>query len=147
MRAYVGATTVQLETRRRIPTFQPMTALESSGMTITDANVGGARGLALSGALDITTATRFAEAVEMAVWGTQGAFVIDLTHVVFLDSTGLHALLRARALLARENRSLALLCPRGAARRVLDLAGALDTFAAFTSPEALEAALVPPQKD
>ena len=28
---------------------------------------------------DVTTATRFTEALEMAVWGTQGAFVVDLT--------------------------------------------------------------------
>ena len=122
-----------------------MTALEASDLNITDTKVGGARGLALSGALDFTTATRFTEQVEMAVWGTQGAFVIDLTDVDFLDSSGLHALLRARAVLARENRSLALLCPPGTARRVLDLAGTLDTFAAYSSTEALEAALVPPE--
>ena len=120
-----------------------MTALDPSDFAIRDANIGGARGLALSGALDVTTATRFTEALEMAVWGTQGAFVVDLTDLDFLDSTGLHALLRARAVLARENRSLALLCPRGVARRVLDLAGALDTFAAYSSREAVEAALVP----
>jgi anti-anti-sigma factor len=120
-----------------------MTALDASSLEIRDTEVGGARGLALSGALDATTATRFTERVEMAVWGTQGAFVIDLTEVAFLDSSGLHSLLRARAVLARENRSLALLCPPGIARRVLDLAGTLDTFAAFSTPEALEAALVP----
>ena len=81
----------------------------------------------------------------MAVWGTQGAFVIDLTEVDFLDSSGLHSLLRARAVLARENRSLALLCPPGTARRVLDLAGTLDTFAAYSIAAALEAALIPPE--
>jgi anti-sigma B factor antagonist len=113
-------------------------------MQIRETTIGGARGLALSGALDVSAATRFTEAVEFAVWGTAGAFVIDLTDVDFLDSTGLHALLRARALLAREDRPLALLCPKGVARRVLDLAGTLDTFAAYSSPEALEAALVPP---
>ena len=122
-----------------------MTALEASELTITDTKVGGARGLALSGALDFTTATRFSEKVEIAVWGTQGAFVLDLTQVDFLDSSGLHSLLRARAVLARENRSRARLSPPGTARRVLDLAGTLDTFAAYSSPEALEAALIPPE--
>jgi len=122
-----------------------MTALESSSLDITDTKVGGARGLALRGALDFTTATRFTDAVEMAVWGTRGAFIIDLTEIAFLDSSGLHSLLRARALLAREDRPLALLCPPGTARRVLDLAGTLDTFAAYSSPEALEAALIPPE--
>jgi anti-sigma B factor antagonist len=113
-------------------------------MEIRETKISGARGLKLVGELDVTCATRFTEAVEFAVWGTAGAFVLDLTDVDFLDSTGLHALLRARALLAREDRPLALLCPPGVARRVLDLAGALDTFAAYSSQEALEAALVPP---
>jgi anti-anti-sigma factor len=112
-------------------------------MQMRNTHIGGARGLELEGELVGTTATRFTEAVELAIWGTSGAFVLDLTRVELLDSAGLHALLRARALLAREDRSLALLCPPGVARRVLDLAGTLDTFAAYSSPEALEAALVP----
>jgi anti-sigma B factor antagonist len=118
-----------------------MTALES--LTIRETTIGGARGLALTGDLDVTSATRFTEAVEFAVWGTAGAFVLDLTDVNFLDSSGLHALLRARALLAREDRPLALLAPPGTARRVLDLAGTLDTFAAYSTPEKLAAALKP----
>jgi anti-sigma B factor antagonist len=122
-----------------------MTALEAPRLDISETRIGGARGLALKGDLDVASATRFTEMVEFAVWGTAGAFVLDLTDVEFLDSTGLHALLRARALLAREDRPLALLCPPGAARRVLDLAGTLDTFAAYSTQAALEAALVPPE--
>jgi anti-anti-sigma factor len=114
-------------------------------MEIRETKIGGARGLAVEGDLDAASATRFTEHVEFAVWGTRGAFVLDLTDVAFLDSAGLHALLRARALLAREDRPLALLLPPGTARRVLDLAGTLDTFAAYSSSEALEAALVPPE--
>jgi len=114
-------------------------------MEIREIKIGGARGLAITGELDVGTATRFGEAVEFLVWGTSGAFVLDLTDIDFIDSTGLHALLRARALLAREDRPLALLCPPGTARRVLDLAGTLDTFAAYSSTEALEAALIPPE--
>jgi len=118
-----------------------MTALES--LSVRETTIGGARGLALSGDLDVTSATRFTDAVEFMVWGTAGAFVLDLTDVSFLDSTGLGALLRARALLAREDRPLALVCPPGAARRVLDLAGTLDTFAAYSSRDKLAAALTP----
>jgi anti-sigma B factor antagonist len=121
-----------------------MADTEIPHLDMSDTRIGGARGLKLEGDLDASSATRFTEAVEFAVWGTAGAFVLDLTGVAFLDSTGLHALLRARAVLAREDRPLALLLPPGPARRVLDLAGALDTFAAYSSPEALEAALVPP---
>ena len=123
-----------------------MTATESPHLHISETKISGARGLRSAATSTRSTATRFTEAVEFAVWGTQGAFVLDLTELEFLDSSGLHALLRARAVLAREDRPLALLCPPGPARRVLDLAGTLDTFAAYSSHEALEAALVPPSE-
>jgi len=123
-----------------------MTALDAPRLTVSETRIGGARGLKLQGDLDASSSTRFTEAVEFAVWGTAGAFVLDLSDVAFLDSSGLHALLRARALLGREDRPLALLLPPGAARRVLDLAGTLDTFAAYSSAEALEAALIPPAR-
>ncbi len=89
------------------------------------------------------TAPEFTERVELSVWGTVGAFVLDLSELSFLDSSGLHALLRARAYLAREDRTLVLVCPRGPARRVLDLAGVLDTFVVYSSAETAAAALVP----
>ena len=69
--------------------------------------------------------------------------MLDLSGVTFLDSSGLHALLRARAYLAREDRSLVLVCPTGPARRVLDLASVLDTFVVYPTAEAAADALVP----
>ena len=75
-----------------------------------------------------------------------GAFVLDLSGVTFLDSSGLHALLRARAYLAREDRSLVLVCPAGPARRVLDLASVLDTFVVYPTAEAAADALVPDRR-
>ena len=80
-----------------------------------------------------TTAPQLTEEVELAVWSTVGAFVLDLSGVTFLDSSGLHALLRARAFLAREDRPLVLVCPPGPARRVLDLASVLDTFVVYAT--------------
>jgi len=105
--------------------------------------IGGAHAIALAGELDLETGPRFSEEVEIAVWGTVGAFVLDLSELTFLDSSGLHALLRARAFLAREDRPLVLVCPPGPARRVLDLASVLDTFVVYASSEAAAAALVP----
>jgi anti-sigma B factor antagonist len=105
--------------------------------------VGGASAIAVDGELDVQTGPQFTEEVELAVWGTVGAFVLDLTGLTFLDSAGLHALLRVRAYLAREDRALVLVCPPGAARRVLDHAGVLDTFVVYGSRETAAAALVP----
>ena len=59
--------------------------------------VGGASAIAVEGELDLETAPQFTEEVEVAVWDTVGAFVLDLSGLSFLDSSGLHALLRARA--------------------------------------------------
>lgn len=105
--------------------------------------IGGANAIALTGELDLETAPQLAEEVELAVWSTVGAFVLDLSGLTFLDSSGLHALLRARAYLAREDRALVLVCPAGPARRVLDLASVLDTFVVYATAEAAADALVP----
>jgi anti-sigma B factor antagonist len=120
-----------------------MTPTDASRLEIDPTSIGGAHGLAIGGELDVATTTQFTEAVEVEVWGCTGAFVLDLSRLEFTDSNGLTALLRARALLAREDRALALLLPRGPVRRALDLAGLLDTFTVYTTPEALAAALVP----
>lgn len=112
-------------------------------LTARSTTVGGASAIAVEGELDMETGPHFTEQVELAVWGTVGAFVLDLSGVTFLDSAGLHALLRARAYLAREDRALVLVCPAGPARRTLDLAGVLDTFVVYSSPETAAVALVP----
>jgi len=118
--------------------LQQIPRLETSATRI-----GGANAIALTGELDVETAPQLTEEVEVAVWSTVGAFVLDLSGVTFLDSSGLHALLRARAYLAREDRSLVLVCPNGPARRVLDLASVLDTFVVYATAEAAADALVP----
>ena len=52
-------------------------------------------------------------ALDAAIRDSSGAFVIDLCDVEFLDSSGLSVLMRARALLGREERALAVVCPPG----------------------------------
>jgi anti-anti-sigma factor len=120
-----------------------VTAVRAQRLETRATTVGGANAIAIAGEIDMETAPQLAEEVELAVWSTVGAFVLDLTGLTFLDSSGLHALLRARAYLAREDRSLVLICPPGAARRVLDLASVLDTFVVYPSADAAAAALVP----
>ena len=120
-----------------------MTAVQLPRLETRTTTVGGADAIEVSGELDIETAPQLSEEVELAVWSTVGAFVLDLSGLTLLDSSGLHALLRARAFLAREDRPLVLVCPPGQARRVLDLASVLDTFVTHPSAEAAAAALVP----
>jgi anti-sigma B factor antagonist len=102
-----------------------------------------APGIAVRGEIDVATLPHLEQALDTAIQSSSGAFVLDLTDVEFVDSSGVHALLRARALLAREDRALAVVCPPGAARRVIDVAGIADLLFLYRSREDAAAALVP----
>ena len=105
-----------------------------------------APGVAVHGEIDIATVPCLDQALDAAIRTSRGAFVLDLSGVEFLDSSGLHAVLRARALLAREDRALAIVCPPGPARRLFDVAGIADLLFLYASPEDAAAALVPPDR-
>jgi anti-sigma B factor antagonist len=100
-------------------------------------------GLALHGELDSATAEVFDAALQEALIDSHGAFLLDLSDVSFMDSGGVNALLRARALLGREERALGVICPPGAVRRVLDVIGVAELFTIFTARDDAQAALVP----
>jgi anti-sigma B factor antagonist len=94
---------------------------------------------------DISVAEALEEALEAAIRESVGAFIIDLSDLDFIETTGLHVLLRARGLLGREDRALAVVCPHGPVRRVFELAGLSELFAIYPSREEAAAALVPAQ--
>lgn len=50
-----------------------------------------------------------------------GPLLLDLTGVRFMDSSGLHLVLRLWGGLAREGRELAIVCPTGEVRRLFEL--------------------------
>jgi anti-anti-sigma factor len=85
-------------------------------------------GLVLHGELDAAAAPELEVALREALLETTGTFVLDLSALEFMDSGGINALLQARALLAREERALRVVCPSGPARRVLEIAGVTDLF-------------------
>ena len=82
-------------------------------------------GLALHGEFDAATAPE----LDIALLETHGPVVLDLSDITFMDSGGINALLRARALLGREDRTLALVRPSAPVRRTLETAGIADLFA------------------
>lgn len=110
-----------------------------------DVGLGGAPGVAVHGEVDIDAAQELEAALDAAIRDSAGAFVIDLSDVDFIDSTGLHALLRARSLLGREDRALAVVCPFGPVRRVFELSGCSELFLLYSSRDEVLAALVPPE--
>lgn len=115
-----------------------MTQLELDGVAL-----GAAPGLAVRGQVDPATAPALTERLDAAIRESVGSFVLDLSGVDFLDSTGLRVLLRARGLLGREDRALAVICPYGPVRRVFELSGLSTVFALYPSRDAAAADLVP----
>jgi anti-sigma B factor antagonist len=113
------------------------------GFAVEPAPLLGAPGVRVRGEVDIDTSPRLSEALDRALQGTRGAFVVDLCGVGLLASTGLNALLRARAILGREDRALVVICPPGPVRRIFEVTGIADLFALFDSREQAAAALQP----
>ena len=103
----------------------------------------GAPCVALAGELDIAEVPRLEQALDGAIADSAGAFAVDLSELEFLDSSGIRLLLRARALLGREDRTLLLICPHGPVRKAIELTGVSDLFAIYPSRDAAAAALVP----
>jgi anti-sigma B factor antagonist len=110
---------------------------------IDDAGLHDAPGVAVHGGVDISVADALEEVLDGAIRDSVGAFVIDLSDLDFLESTGLHVLQRARARLGREDRALAIVCPQGPVRRVFELSGLSELFVLYGSREEAAAALVP----
>jgi anti-sigma B factor antagonist len=118
-----------------------MTATQS--FEVVEAGLQGAPGIAVRGEIDLDSVPVLEPALDAVIRDTAGAFVLDLCELEFLDSSGLRLILRARALLAREDRALAIVCPPGPVRRLFELAGIADLLFLYASREDAAAALVP----
>jgi anti-sigma B factor antagonist len=106
------------------------------------ADLDGAPGLAVRGEVDVAAVPALEQALDAAIRDSVGAFVLDLCDVEFLDSSGLRVLLHARALLARDERGLAIVCPPGNVRRLLEMVGVADLLFLYDSREDVAASLV-----
>lgn len=137
---------MQTFSRRRRRRARAGAVLTSHPVPLLEINprpLGGAPCLALAGELDVAEVQRLEHEVDDAVAASEGAFAIDLTELEFLDSSGIRVLLRARALLGREDRSFLLVCPPGAVLRALELTGVADLFLIYASRDEAADALVP----
>ena len=83
-----------------------MTSRAPQWFEVVDAQLQKAPAVAVRGEVDIAAVPALQSALDGAIRDSAGAFVLDLCEVEFLDSSGLHLILRARALLAREDRTL-----------------------------------------
>jgi anti-sigma B factor antagonist len=87
--------------------------------------------LSITGEIDIATVDELEGSVNGAVGGGAAELWIDLSETTFMDSSGVHLMIETRRRLAELNRRLAIICPPGPIRRVLDLAGASGILPLF----------------
>jgi anti-sigma B factor antagonist len=108
------------------------------GLEVLELDLGEAAGVAVRGELELATAAELSAALDEAIRASEGPFVIDLSNVGFLDSSGIACLMRARALLGREDRVLGLICPPGSTRRALEITGVDELVALYGSRDELD---------
>lgn len=113
----------------------------ASAFEVVDLPPDGVAGVAVRGEVELATAPTLTAALEEGIRRSSGAFVVDLVAVDFLDSSGVACLVRARALLGRDDRALALVCPPGRVRRVLELTGIDELVPVYGSRDELTRAL------
>jgi anti-sigma B factor antagonist len=113
-----------------------------SAFEIVDYDYGDAPGLTVRGEFDIAAVAQLELALDTAIRESAGALILDLCDLEFLDSSGLRVVLRARASLARDERHLAIVCPPGPVRRLIEVAGVADLLFLYDSRAEVNAALV-----
>lgn len=120
-----------------------MTAAETidPGLEVRGLRLGTLAGVSVRGEVELVSVPALTAALDDAIRTTSGPFVVDLTGVDFLDSSGIACLVRARALLGRHDRQLVLVCPPGAPRRALLLTGVDDLVPLYDSRDELARAL------
>jgi anti-sigma B factor antagonist len=85
--------------------------------------------LVLTGDLDMATADRLDDEVTTALTSTRPhRLVVDVAGLDFCDSSGLHALMRARDCAQRWAAGFVVANPTGITRRTLEVSGLLDVL-------------------
>jgi anti-sigma B factor antagonist len=84
--------------------------------------------LSVEGELDIATAPRMLAALNEALADIASALVVDLSKVVFMDSTGLALLMNARSRVVRLGKGFAIVCPGGPISRVFEIADMVESL-------------------
>jgi anti-sigma B factor antagonist len=79
--------------------------------------------LGVSGEIDMSTATMLSSAIADALDRAPRELWIDFADIGFMDSTGLHVLLDARTSAEALDCRLAIVCPDGNVRRLLEITG------------------------
>jgi anti-sigma B factor antagonist len=96
--------------------------------------------LTVEGELDIVTAPRMIAALNEAVADMSRPLVVDLSRVVFMDSTGLALLINARRRVVRRGQGFAIVCPGGPISRVFEIADMVESLRVYPDRESARVA-------
>ncbi len=91
--------------------------------------------ITVRGEVDLHTAPKVEYAIGRAA-RSNGAVVLDMSGVAFMDSTALSALVRSKDSLQEQGTSLRLAAPSQAVERIFSVTGFQDYFEIFPSREA-----------
>ena len=97
--------------------------------------VDGSHLLVAGGELDMAATSEMSAIFAIAAAGPQGAVVLDLTKVDFIDSSALGTILRAAEQLAEAGKRLHVVVPDGPVRRLLEITGTAQRFSMHATRE------------
>jgi anti-sigma B factor antagonist len=89
---------------------------------------GGIDVAAVSGEIHVSTAPRFRYALEAIIDSGDGALVLDLSDVVFIDSTGLSVLLTGLRQISQRGGNMVLVCKNPTVLRLFQITSLDSTF-------------------
>ena len=92
-------------------------------MEVTSESLRGTRVIAIAGEIDLSSVGDVQTHIDAAFADGESLLVIDLEHVPFLDSSVLHALVRALHRARLAGGGMALVCVDPGIRRMLDVFG------------------------
>ena len=126
--------------RRKRPPAPPPPAADGPPLGVDVSSTGYGAIVTIAGELDLATAPRVRAALESELLERAEAVVVDLKEVTFMDSSGLAALLNFERDMGMRSRRLAIACPEGAARLLLDVTGVAERLDLHPSRADAEAA-------
>jgi anti-sigma B factor antagonist len=108
-----------------------------SDFAVESRSIGAATVLILTGELDLVSGPRLAEALRRVEDSDAELLVLDLRELEFMDSTGLHLLVKAQQMAERSGRRLALVRGGEQVQRLLSLTGLAELLTIVDAPEEL----------
>jgi anti-sigma B factor antagonist len=100
----------------------------------------------VSGELDLVSSPWVERALEQVAGSDVELMIIDLRGLDFMDSTGLHCVLRAQNQAQESGRRFALVRGRQQVQRLFDLTGVSDSLTIVDSPDQLLEGQAPPER-